>query len=97
MEKIICRSNCSGKTKELIRESLDTGIPILALTERKAQSLREKSMAYFGEVVKTIDCIDAKSYKGKVLIDDVEKVLDALVQTSFSNSGISVEGISISA
>lgn len=95
--KIVCRSNCSGKTKELIKESLETGIPILALTSRKAASLKEKSMAYFGEVVDTIDCVDAKSYKGKVLIDDVEKVLDALVQTAFNNGDISVEGMTMSA
>ena len=95
--KIVCRSNCSGKTKELIKESLETGVPILALTSRKAQSLKEKSMAYFGEVVDTIDCIDAKSYKGKVLIDDVEKVLDMLVQTAFNNGDISVEGMTMSA
>ena len=95
--KIVCRSNCSGKTKELIKESLETGVPILTLTERKAQSLKEKSMAYFGEVVSTIDCTDAKTYKGKVLIDDVEKVLDTLVQISFNNNEISVGSISLSA
>ena len=32
--KIICRENCSGKTKELIKESLETGVPILALNSR---------------------------------------------------------------
>ena len=60
--KIVCRSNCSGKTKELIKESLETGIPILALTPRKAASLKEKSIAYFGENVKVIDCEEAKTY-----------------------------------
>ena len=95
--KIVCRSNCSGKTKELIKESLETGVPILALTSRKAQSLKEKSMAYFGEVVDTIDAIDAKSYQGKILIDDVEKVLDILIQNAFNNGGISVEGMTLSA
>ena len=95
--KIVCRQNCSGKTKELIRESLDTGIPILTLTERKAQSLKEKSMVYFGEIVTTIDPVDAQNYHGKILIDDVEKVLDTLVQNAFNNKEISVECISMSA
>ena len=91
--KIICRENCSGKTKELIRESLETGIPILALDSRKAASLKEKSMAYFGEVVDTVDCIDAQNLNGKVLIDDLDKVLNLLVQRSFQNSNISVGGL----
>lgn len=91
--KIICRENCSGKTKELIRESLETGIPILTLDSRKAASLKEKSMAYFGEVVDTVDCIDAQNLNGKVLIDDLDKVLNLLVQRSFQNSNISVAGL----
>lgn len=95
--KMICRSNCSGKTKELIKESLDTGIPILALTQRKEQSLKEKSVAYFGEIVKTISYEEAQTYKGKVLLDDVEKVLDTLVKCTFKNSDIQVEGIAMSA
>ena len=86
--KMICRSNCSGKT---------TGIPILALTQRKEQSLKEKSVAYFGEIVKTISYEEAQTYKGKVLLDDVEKVLDTLVKCTFKNSDIQVEGIAMSA
>lgn len=95
--KIICRSNCSGKTKELIRESLDTKIPILALTSRKENSLKEKSIAYFGEVVDTVNCIDARDYKGPVLIDDIEEVLDVLVKSAFNNYDISVGGMTLSA
>lgn len=46
--KIIANRNCTGKTKALIKESLETGNPILAITPMKANSLREKSQAYFG-------------------------------------------------
>ena len=81
----ICRNNCSGKTKELIKESLDTGVPILAINSRKAQSLREKSIAYFGEVVNTMDWEDAKFYNGNVLIDDADKVMPILLQESLKN------------
>lgn len=95
--KIISRSNCSGKTKELIRESLDTGVPILALTPRKEASLKEKSIAYFNEMVNTIGYEEAKTYKGKILIDDVEKILDTLIKHTFSNNDISVEGMTLSA
>ena len=45
--KIICRQNCSGKTKELIKESLDTNTPILVFSPTKRGSLEEKSVAYF--------------------------------------------------
>lgn len=62
--KIICKSNYSGKTKELIKESLDKNIPILALTLRKENSLKEKSIAYFGKVVSTINYLEAKEYDG---------------------------------
>lgn len=95
--KIICRENCSGKTKELIRESLDTGVPILALTSRKEASLKEKSMAYFNEIVNVIGYEDAKDYNGSVLIDDIEQVLTTLVRSTFDNSNISVAGLTLSA
>ena len=94
--KIICRSNCSGKTKELIKESLDTKTPILALTSRKEASLKEKSIAYFGEIVDVVTSVDAKDYNGPVLIDDIEEVLDSLVKSAFNNCNISVEGLTLS-
>ena len=95
--KIICRENCSGKTKELIKESLETGVPILALNSRTEASLKEKSMAYFNEVVNVLNYNDAKEYQGSVLIDDVEQVLSILVQDAFNNSNISVAGLTLSA
>lgn len=95
--KIICRENCSGKTKELIRESLDTGVPILALNTRKEASLKEKSMAYFNEIVNVIGYEEAKEYKGPILIDDAEQVINCLVRTTFDNSNISVAGLTMSA
>lgn len=95
--KIICRSNCTGKTKELIKESLDTKIPILALTSRKENSLKEKSIVYFGEMVDVLNCTNVKDYKGPVLIDDIEEILDILVKTTFENKDISVAGLTLSA
>lgn len=95
--KVICRSNCSGKTKELIKESLDTGIPILALNSRKEASLKEKSIAYFNEIVNVINYEDAKNYNGPILIDDMEKILNLLVKDAFENNNISVAGLTLSA
>lgn len=41
--------------------------------------------------------MDAKDYKGQVLIDDAEEVLDALVKSTFNNCDISVGGMTLSA
>lgn len=60
--KVICRQNCSGKTKELIRESLDKDIPILVFSSTKKKSLEEKALAYFNQHVKTIFFTEAKEY-----------------------------------
>ena len=94
--KIICRQNCSGKTKELIKESLETGNPILALTPMKMNSLKEKSQAYFGEDVEVIDFIEAQTYQGNILLDDVDKVLPELIKLAFRNNNLSLSGITMS-
>lgn len=93
--KIICRQNCSGKTKELIKESLDKDIPILALTPMKENSLKEKSQAYFGEELKVINFLEAQTYDGDILIDDVDEILSQLVRLAFKNDSLNVKGIVI--
>ena len=95
--KIICRNNCSGKTKELIRESLDTQTPILVFSDSKRRSLEDKSLAYFNELVETIDVLEAKNYNGKVLIDDLEENLDSLLKHAFNNPMLSVGAMTLSA
>ena len=95
--KIICRNNCSGKTKELIKESLDTQTPILVFSDSKRRSLEDKSLAYFNELVETIDVLEAKNYNGKVLIDDLEENLDSLLKHAFNNPMLSVGAMTLSA
>lgn len=90
--KIIAGKNCTGKTKELIKESLDNGIPILALDSRKENSLIEKSLAYFGEEVSIIHLEDLKEYKGKFLIDDLDEVVSDIFRRFCSNDNLEVSG-----
>ena len=95
--KVSCRKNCSGKTKELIRESLDKDIPILVFSSSKERSLKEKSIAYFSQLVKTIDYSEVKDYNGQVLIDDVDENIDALIRVAFGNPNINVAAVTLSA
>lgn len=90
--KIIAGKNCTGKTKELIKESLNTKTPILALNSMKENSLKEKSIAYFGEEVPTIHLEDLKSYKGKFLIDDLDEVISEIFKRFSLNKDLEVSG-----
>ena len=94
--KIICRENCSGKTKELIRESLDTNRPILVFSQMKDKSLQEKSMAYFNSGVNTINVNDARYYTGEVLIDDIDECVDSLLKCTLNNPNIDIGAFTVS-
>jgi hypothetical protein len=85
--KIIVGKNDSGKTRALIKQSLDLDIPIFVLYENKAESLRAKSISYFGKVVKTITANDLSSgsYKGDILVDDMEKAFNTLL-SAYTNT-----------
>ena len=94
--EVICRENCGGKTKELIKKSLDTNTPILVFSSIKQKSLEEKSIAYFNELVSTILLDDAKLYKGDILIDDVDENIDTLIKLALHNTQINVSAVTIS-
>ena len=91
--KIIANKNCTGKTKALIKESLETGNPILAMTPMKANSLREKSQAYFGEDVSIVDFLEAQNYDGKILIDDIDEILPQITRLAFKNDNLDIDGM----
>lgn len=79
--KLIAGKNDSGKTRELIRYSLDTGIPIFALYDRKAESIRAKAISYFNKPVQVLtpEDIAQNSYDGELLVDDIEKAFSMLL------------------
>ena len=78
--KIIVDKNCTGKTRALIKQSLDSDIPIFALYNGKAESLREKSVSYFDKVVRVITPEDfANGYSGPILVDDLDKAFHSLL------------------
>lgn len=93
--KIIVGKNATGKTKELLQYSFDSNIPILAVTESKANSLKEKSLAYFSRPANVVTLVDLAENAeiSKILVDDIEKAFAAILQTHFiAKSNLSVAG-----
>ena len=95
--KLIVGKNDSGKTRELIKYSIDKDIPIFALDQRKAESLRSKALSYFGVpiCVMTPDTLASNEYHGDILIDDMEKVFEALLGDFLRTSTLTVAGATI--
>lgn len=93
MTKVIADKNCTGKTKELIKLSLATDAPILALTATKTNSLKEKSVAYFGEDVKVITLDEARNHSGSILIDDLDETISAILQQALNNKSVDVSAV----
>jgi hypothetical protein len=93
--KIIVGKNATGKTRELLQYSFDSNIPILAVTESKANSLREKSLVYFSRHANVVTLADLAENTeiSKILVDDIEKAFAIMLQTNFvARSNLSVEG-----
>lgn len=90
--KLIVGKNDTGKTRELIRQSLDSGIPIFAIHDGKANSLRDKSLSYFGKPVSIVTQNDflTGNYCGDILIDDIEKVCTALLAMHLHTSDFNI-------
>ena len=93
--EIILQPNCSGKTKELIKRSLATNTPILAINVMKKASLEEKGLAYFSTKPWVLSFEEAQSYVGPVFIDDAEKVLTQLL--AWQDINVTLDTISMSA
>ena len=93
--KIIIGKNATGKTKELLQYSLETGTPILAVTESKANSLKEKSLAYFAtpaNVVTLADLVESADISN-ILVDDIEKAFVVILQKYLApKSSLSIAG-----
>lgn len=95
--KLIVGKNDSGKTRALIEHSLETGIPVFALHESKAESFRVKSISYFGKAVKVVTLNDfiQNAYQGDVLIDDLDKVCASMLATFAKTSSFNIAGATI--
>ncbi len=93
--KIIVGKNATGKTKELLQYSFDNDIPILAVTKSKANSLKEKALAYFSKPANIVTLADLTENTeiSKILVDDIEKAFASLLQNHFAiPSDFSVAG-----
>jgi hypothetical protein len=95
--KLIVGKNDSGKTRELIKYSLNTGIPVFALYDSKAESLRAKSLSYFGKPVHVVTPNDLANnkYAGELLVDDLEKAFTVLLSDFIRSSNFTVAGATI--
>ena len=85
--KIICKSRGTGKTKELIQLSIETGTPIFALTTDRANEIVEKSFRYFGKPCKVVTPGNIEESE-EILIDDAEVLLQMLVKQRFNDATI---------
>lgn len=89
--KLIVDKNCTGKTRALIKQSLATDVPIFALQTSKAESLREKSLAYFDKVVQVVGPQDfADGYTGPILVDDLDKTFCKLLAAYVNSSDFNI-------
>jgi hypothetical protein len=90
--KIIVGKNDSGKTRLLIKQSIDSGIPIFALYESRADSLRAKALSYFGKPIMVVTPNDFMqgTYAGDILVDDMEKAFTSLLAAYLHTSDFNV-------
>lgn len=95
--KLFVGKNDTGKTRELINYSLEQDIPILALYNSKAESLRAKSINYFGKLVKVVTPNDLmqSGYSGEVLVDDLDKAFATLLSDFVRSSNFSIAGATV--
>jgi hypothetical protein len=88
--------NDSGKTKALIKQSLETGTPIFVLYDSKAESIRAKAFSYFGKSVSVVTPTDlAQGYSGDILVDDIEKAFAVLLADYVKSSNFTITGATI--
>jgi hypothetical protein len=95
--KLIVGKNDSGKTRELIKYSLDNDIPIFALYDGKAESIRAKSVSYFGKRARVITPNDLTTGEpvGEILVDDLEKAFAMLLADFVRSTNFTVAGATI--
>ena len=94
--KVFVGKNDSGKTKALIKYSLDNDIPIFTLYDSKASSLQAKAISYFDKPVKVVTPNDlAQGYSGDILVDDIEKVFTILLSDFVRSGSFNVAGVTI--
>lgn len=94
--KLIINKNCTGKTRALIKQSLDTGIPIFVLYPGKAESLREKSLSYFDRVVHVVTPQDfIEGYTGSILVDDLDKAFHTLLAAHVNSFDFNIAGATL--
>lgn len=95
--KFTVGKNDTGKTRALLKQSLDTGVPIFVLYEHKAESLREKSFSYFGKAARVVTPQDFANgdYSGDILVDDMDKAFNTLLAAYIHSYDFNVVGATL--
>ena len=95
--KLIVDKNDTGKTRALIKQSLDNDIPIFALYEGKADSLKAKALSYFEKPVRVVTPQDFinKEYSGPILVDDLDKAFNTLLAAYVHSYAFTIAGATI--
>jgi hypothetical protein len=95
--KLIVDKNDTGKTRMLIEQSLSQDVPIFALHNSKAESLRAKSLSYFGKVVRVVlpQDLTMHEYSGPILVDDLDRAFYTLLSAYTNSFDFSVVGATI--
>ena len=90
--KLIVGKNSTGKTKMLIEQSINSGVPIFAIYESRAKSLKAKSLSYFGKPVAVVTPHDfwQGNYCGDILVDDMEEAFTTLLAEYLRSSDFNV-------
>ncbi len=95
--KYMVGKNDTGKTRALIKQSLDTDVPIFVLYDSKAESLRAKAYSYFGKSVRVITPQDfaVNGYTGDILVDDMDKAFNTLLAAYIHSYDFNVVGATL--
>lgn len=90
--KIFDQHRGTGKTYNLIKESLNTGVPILCRDYPQAKKYQEQSIQYFHEMCQTITLTELKEKSQEkvqtdLIIDDIECWVKEFLQSRYQWEG----------
>lgn len=86
--QVIRGTRGSGKTKKLIQHCLDNNVTILCRNKAAESLIKEKSIAYFNQVVKTISLENLNESKDERLaIDEFDTFICDLLKHQYQYNG----------
>lgn len=89
--KIIVGYPGSGKTKYVLKQSADRNIPVLCESQARLERLLVKAQGYGFSIPRPIVFDEVTSQTKEVLIDDIERLLSAMLNCKVLEVSINVE------